>query len=100
MVLYKCPRCNYSTKLKPNIKTHLKRKFPCKPIFVDIADDFNIDKNKIAIWGEGAGALMAAGVAMKLAENNEADLVKVVIVDLPMLYTGWLEQDPAKLNEV
>jgi len=64
------------------------------------AADFNVDKKKIAIWGEGAGALMAAGVAMKLAKNNEADLVKVVIVDLPMLYAGWLEADPAKLNDV
>ena len=58
---------------------------------IENAEEFNIDSSRIAIWGEGAGALMAAGVAMKLAENNESDQVKVVIVDLPMLYAGWLE---------
>ena len=39
MTLYKCPRCNYSTKVKPNIKTHFKRKFPCKPIYSNISVD-------------------------------------------------------------
>jgi len=33
----------------------------------DNAEEFNIDPTKISIWGEGAGALMAVGVAMNLA---------------------------------
>jgi len=30
---------------------------------LEYAEEYNIDKSKIAIWGEGAGALMAVGVA-------------------------------------
>jgi len=31
MVLYKCPRCGYETKIKTRFNRHLNRQFPCEP---------------------------------------------------------------------
>jgi acetyl esterase len=35
---------------------------------LEYAEEYNIDTSKIAIWGEGAGALMAVGLAKQLAK--------------------------------
>lgn len=39
MVLYTCPRCNYETSYKQNIKAHVNRKNLCPPNFLDISRD-------------------------------------------------------------
>ena len=36
MPLYKCMRCGLSTRIKTHMKTHVERKFRCKPILSDI----------------------------------------------------------------
>ena len=36
MVLYVCPRCQYSSKLRNDLRRHFKRKKPCKVLFKDI----------------------------------------------------------------
>jgi hypothetical protein len=36
MIYYNCARCGYYTNRKSNIKTHLNRKKPCKPLLEDI----------------------------------------------------------------
>ena len=43
---------------------------------LEYAEEYNIDTSKIAIWGEGAGALMAVGLAKQLAKKDESHLVK------------------------
>ena len=37
MPIYMCPRCRYCTKIKTHLKTHFKRKNPCKPIYNNIS---------------------------------------------------------------
>jgi hypothetical protein len=39
MVLYNCPRCNYQSCHKTNIKSHFERKVVCKPTIGDISID-------------------------------------------------------------
>ena len=39
MVLYNCPRCNYKTSHKSKYMLHLKKKYICKPILLDISLD-------------------------------------------------------------
>lgn len=36
MVLYVCPRCQYSSKLRNDLRRHFKRKKPCKVLFKDL----------------------------------------------------------------
>ena len=36
MIEYKCERCHYIAKQKSNLKNHLQRKYPCKPIHSNI----------------------------------------------------------------
>ena len=36
MVLYLCPRCHYSSKLRNDLRRHFKRKKPCKVLFQDL----------------------------------------------------------------
>lgn len=61
----------------------------CKYV-IEKANEYNIDTSRLAIIGESGGGYMAAGVAMELAKKNESHLVKVVIVDLPMVFSGWV----------
>ena len=37
MVLYKCPRCLYTTKQRRDITKHFKRKYPCKIVAEDVS---------------------------------------------------------------
>ena len=44
MVEYKCERCHYFAKHKGNIKKHLQRKNPCRPIHSDISVEELLEK--------------------------------------------------------
>mgnify|MGYP001276497232 FL=1 len=44
MVEYKCERCHYVAKHKGNIKKHLQRKNPCRPIHSDISVEELLEK--------------------------------------------------------
>ena len=44
MVEYKCERCYYVAKKKGDIKRHLQRKYPCKPIHSDINVEVLLEK--------------------------------------------------------
>ena len=49
MVLYFCPRCNYSTTHKYSFKNHLEKKKVCKPLLSDIdiitiKNEYNLNK--------------------------------------------------------
>ena len=52
---YYCSRCGYNNKLKSNLKRHLNRKIPCKPLVGDISIKeiykkyFKIDNNNDVI---------------------------------------------------
>lgn len=57
------------------------------------ADALGIDSSRIALHGENGGGYLCVGVAMKLAEKNEAHLIKCVIPDIPMLNSEvWISQ--------
>ena len=49
------------------------------------ASILGIDHTRIALHGENGGGYLCAGVAMKLAEQNEGHLIKCVIPDIAML---------------
>ena len=53
-------------------------------------EEFNIDPNFIGLYGESAGAYMACGVSMVLAQRKETTIVKTVFMDMPMIHAGWL----------
>lgn len=48
------------------------------------ADQLGIDANRIAIWGESGGAYITAGVSIRLAQNNERNLIKFQGQHAPM----------------
>ena len=62
-------------------------------------DEFNIDPNFIGLYGESAGAYMAAGVSMVLANKKETHMVKTCFLDMPMVSALWLNEEK-ELSEV
>ena len=36
MVIYTCPRCGYSNKIKAHMRKHFLRKFMCSPVREDV----------------------------------------------------------------
>ena len=44
MVLYTCPRCGFSNKIKTKIKNHFLRKNPCLPKLIDIPIDIAYER--------------------------------------------------------
>ena len=48
------------------------------------SEDLGVDKDRIAIGGDSGGGYIVTGCAMKLAENNESNLVKLVDIIMPM----------------
>jgi hypothetical protein len=44
MPTFKCPRCGYSTDHKGHLKSHLKKKKACSPIYIDVTREYILDQ--------------------------------------------------------
>ena len=66
MVLYTCPRCNYTTKQRRDIRKHFKRKRPC----IIVNKPLSIAECSMEVLGEKLpNALECVGDAFKCVEN-------------------------------
>ena len=62
------------------------------------AGQLGIDPSKIAIGGESGGGYICLGAEVLLAQNDEADLVKLAIPGIPMV-DDYLFSDPAAMTK-
>mmetsp|Transcript_167020 Transcript_167020/g.536276 ORF Transcript_167020/g.536276 Transcript_167020/m.536276 type:complete len:315 (-) Transcript_167020:396-1340(-) len=58
------------------------------------AERLGIDVKRIAVSGESHGAYTGLGVCMKLAEKDEAQLVKLAVLDIPGFNNDFLMTAP------
>ena len=59
---------------------------------------YGIDRSRIAVMGESGGAYIAAGVAMRLAKDNEGHLVQFVAQLIPMTSNDFLVKKPEHIH--
>jgi hypothetical protein len=72
MVLYKCPRCNYNTKKKADIRKHFIRKNPCKIKNVNICQD----ECQELLKDDKLESVEYLKLEIEKGEKNEQELVK------------------------
>ena len=60
----------------------------------ELAHRFGVDERRIGVYGISSGGYLTVGVAMELARRGEAELVKLVIADMPAIHDHWLEPAP------
>ena len=63
---------------------------------IDHSEEWGLDQSRICITGESGGAYHVVGVCMQLAKINEAHLIKLAIVDIPMISDFYVRTPPIK----
>jgi predicted transcriptional regulator len=74
MPIYKCNKCEYTTKVKQNLNKHVNKKSPCKTelIIYDVSNNDN-DNEPIAI-GSIEGHLLEINDELEKVKNEKLDL--------------------------
>jgi len=58
---------------------------------------FDVDKDKICIYGVSGGGFVTAGINGMLAKRNESKMVKLSILECPVLPSYWFTDDLEKM---
>lgn len=64
----------------------------------DNADELSIDKSKIILAGEDGGGYCCMATMAKVAENNEAHLVRLAFPMIPQVWHQWVTEDMSNLS--
>jgi acetyl esterase len=78
---------------------HLQSYYALKYI-IQNADKYSIDKTRICIQGESSGGMLTVAVAMELAKNNESNLIKYAVADVPACSFEWFRKERKDLSEI
>ena len=66
---------------------------------VDNAATYNIDTKRICVTGESSGGYLTSAVGYELAKRNESHLVKLLMVDIPMVASNtWFDMPEEELR--
>jgi acetyl esterase/lipase len=61
------------------------------------ANNFGVDKKKIALWGGSGGGFVVAATGIMLVQQNKSGLVKLIICEQPVLGSYWLTDEISKM---
>ena len=64
-------------------------------VATDLCHRYGVDPARLGVYGISSGGYLAAGVAMELAKRRAADLVGLVIADVPAVSDHWVRPPPA-----
>ena len=64
------------------------------------AEQFNIDPERIGIWGNSGGGFIASGCTYELAKNDKSHLVKIVYLDVPNFFGDYWWNENFEFNDI
>ena len=91
---------NVDYRLAPETKcpNNVKDFYAAVKYVVDNAEKLGVDAGKIAIGGESGGGYITLGTMVLLAQNDETDLVKFAMPEVPMV-ADYCFSDPAAMTK-